>query len=157
MSDDLLTTETEESEGGDLQGFVIKGLLVALGLFALIVILILVLAPSETTVGRVAVVRDILMIVIGLEFFLIVLALAVLILQVTRLADLLQNEAKPILQDAKETLHTAKGTAQFVSQNVTRPIIRLTAFMVGVRTFFRELGGIRRAIRKNPERKESDE
>jgi uncharacterized membrane protein len=155
MSDDLLTTE-EEKDGGELQRFVIKGLLVGLGIFAVIVALILVLSPSEGFIEGVAVLRDILMIIIGLSMFLTVFGLAVLILQVTRLIELLQTEAKPILQDTKETLNTAKGTAKFVSQNVTRPLIRLTAFLIGVRTFIRELGGIRRAIRKNPEGK-SDE
>lgn len=156
MSDNLLTTE-EQSEKGDLKGFIIKGLLVALGVFTLIVVVILLLAPSNTAVETVAVIRDVLIIFLGLELFLIVLSLALLLLQVTRLADLLQTEAKPILQDTKETLNSAKGTVKFVGQNVTQPLIRLIAFMVGVKTFLRELGGIRRAIRKTPKGSTSDE
>jgi hypothetical protein len=156
MSDDLLTTE-EKNDEGDLKGFIIKGLLAALGLFTVIVALILIVTPSDTAVHQVAVLRDILVIFIGLELFLIVLSLGLLILQITRLVDLLQTEAKPILQDTKETLKTAKGTVNFVSQNVARPLIRVTAFLVGLKTFLRELGGIRRAIRKNPESKPSDE
>lgn len=156
MSDDLLKTE-EQTEDGNLKDFIIKGLLVALGLFTAIVIIILLLVPSDGAVQAVAVLRDVLIIFIGLELFLIVLSIAVLILQVVRLVDLLQTEAKPILQDTKETLNTAKGTAKFVSQNVTTPLIRFAAFMVGLKTFLSELGGIRRAVRKNPKGNPSDE
>lgn len=122
------------------------------GLIILLFILGLLLAlfsNVEATAPRVQIIRDIFLIIMGLEFILIILALAVLILQVARLINLLQNEIKPILENTQDTVNTAKGTVDFVSSNVTRPIVRASGFIAGTSVLIRELGGIRRAVRHN--------
>jgi len=80
--------------------------------------------------------------------FVPLIALTALVLQIARLAGMLQNEVKPILDDSKETAGIAKGTAQFVGGNVAGPLIRLKAFWAGLVAFMREILGIRRAIKK---------
>ena len=122
------------------------------GLIVLLFILGLLLAlfsNVDATAPRIQIVRDIFIIIMALEFILIVLALAVLILQVARLINLLQNEVKPILENTQDTVNSAKGTVEFVSSNVTRPIVKAGAFVAGTSVLIRELGGIRRAIRHN--------
>lgn len=94
--------------------------------------------------------RDLFIIVLSMVSILIVIALAVLIVQIAGLVNLLQTEIKPLLENVQDTLKTAKGTAQFVGQNVAEPLIKVGGFMAGLAVFTRELGGIRRAIRPQP-------
>jgi hypothetical protein len=132
------------------------------GLGGIIVLLFLIglglaiFSPAEVTAARIQIIRDIFIIIMALEFIVIILALAVLILQVARLINLLQNEVKPILENTQDTVNSAKGTVEFVSSNVTRPLIRAGGFIAGTSVFIRELGGIRRAVRPNG-RGKSDE
>lgn len=125
------------------------------GLIALLVLIFLVglgvalLGAPEATATRVGMIRDVFIIILALEFILVILALVVLTLQVTRLIVMLQNEIKPILTDTRETVGTTRSTATFVSKNVSRPVIEAGAFAAGAWTFVREVGGIRRAIRKS--------
>jgi hypothetical protein len=94
----------------------------------------------------------------ALEGVLIVLGLAVLVIQITRLVVMLQHSTRPVIENAQETIKIAQGTARFVSKNVARPVIGFHAFVSAVATFFRELGGIRRAIRPSrPSRSGGDQ
>ena len=108
----------------------------------------------QATAPRIQIIRDVFIIIMSLEFILIIGALAILILQVARIVNLLQNEVKPVLENAKETVNTAKGTVEFVGDNVSEPIVKTGAFLAGAGVFVREVGGIRRAIRRNGKRKE---
>ncbi len=129
---------------------IVAGLLGGLIILLFILGLLLALFSNvDATAPRVQIIRDIFIIIMALEFILIVLALAVLILQLARLINLLQNEIKPILENTQDTVNSAKGTVEFVSTNITRPIVRASGFMAGTSVLLRELGGIRRAIRHN--------
>lgn len=143
--------QVEEDENrSNLQRWLVIGA-GALGgaiLLILVIGLILALIDADYWAPRLSSIRDIFIIIVALEFILIIAALTVLILQVARLINLLQSEVKPILDNTKETVNTAKGTAQFVGKNVTSPLIRLSAFWTGFMVFLREWGGIRRAIRR---------
>lgn len=132
-------------------------MMAAAGLVAVIVlpfviglVIALLSTNPESTAETIGVIRDVVIIIMALEAILIILALTVLILQVTRLIVMIQNEITPIVTDTKETLNTAKGTAQFVGKNVSAPLIRFQAFFAGFVVFVRELAGIRRAVRRNP-------
>ena len=63
--------------------------------------------------------------------------------------NLIQTETKPILDDAAAAAKIAKGTAEFVGDNVAEPIIKTGSFFAGLGVFLREVGGIRRALRRN--------
>ena len=102
----------------------------------------------EITALRIQYIRNIFMVVIGLEGILIIGSIAVLIVQITRLINMLKRDVKPVLTTAQETVNTAKGTVEFVGDNTVRPIIRTSAFLSGVGVVLRDVGGIRRAIRK---------
>ncbi len=131
------------------------------GVFIVMVLVLLVgggislIGDPEVTAARIGMIRDIFIILLAMEFVLVIIALAILIMQVARLIVMLQNEIKPIMQDTRETVDTAKGTAQFVGQNVTRPVINTSAFLAGAFAFMREVGGIRRAIRHEPQQEEN--
>lgn len=123
------------------------GLLAALFVIGLLFALF---AEPTATAARFQIVRDVFMILITLQGILIIIALSLLVIQVARLVNLLQTETKPVLANAQEAVNTAKATTQFVSANVTQPIVQASTFMAGARVFLRDAGGIRRAIRRSP-------
>lgn len=94
-------------------------------------------------------IRDVFIIVLSMSFLMIVAALTVLIIQVASLANLLQTEIKPLLENLQATMNTVSGTARFVGANVAQPLIKAGGFMAGVAVFARELGGIRRALSRS--------
>ncbi len=67
------------------------------------------------------------------DVFIIVLALVILIIQLAKLINLLQNEVKPILDATTETVNTLKGTTSFLSENLVEPVIKLNGYMAGLK------------------------
>lgn len=121
------------------------------GIIVIIFVVGLLLAFTgelEITALRIQYIRNLFMIVIGLEGMLIIGAIAVLIVQITRLFNMVKRDVKPVLTTAQDTVNTAKGTAEFVGDNAVRPIIRASAFASGLGVVIRDVGGIRRAIRR---------
>jgi len=122
---------------GGLIGFIIIGLVIAvLGSFA----------DSAGVSNFFRTLRDFFIIVLALQGVLICVALVVLILQISALINLLSNEIQPIIDEARETLQTVRGTAEFTSKNIASPVIRTTSTLVGVRAFLVQLIGIKRNI-----------
>lgn len=85
-------------------------------------------------------VRDIFIIFMALEFLLIGVALIILIVQLANLINLLQNEVKPILESTNETANTLRGTAAFLSQNLSEPLIQLNSYIAALRRVIELLG-----------------
>jgi len=142
------------NEGGfNVQRIVVIAVAVLIGLFALLLALAVIGAVTnvEQFAPIVTVIRDIVIIFLALEGILIILALAVLIAQVARLVNLLQNEVGPVLQNTQETVEHAKGTVQFVGKNVSEPIIKANAFAAGMSTFLRETMKLRQALQPENE------
>lgn len=135
-------------------------IIAAAGLGGVIVLLFVIgllfalFSDVEATAPRIQIIRDVFIIIMSLEFILIIAALAVLILQIARIVNLLQSEVKPVIDNAKETVNTAKGTVEFVGSNVSEPVVKTSAFLAGAGVFVREAGGLRRAIRRNGKGKE---
>ena len=88
------------------------------------------------------------MISVFLEGTLIVIALTALVLQIARLVTILNNEINPVVTDAREAIRNLKGTTRFVGKNLVEPLVAFQAFFRGLMVFLREVGGIRRAIRR---------
>ena len=153
-----LPAPEEKSSGMDIKRMVVIGGAVLIGAIALVLILgVILAATNSTTVATIVqIVRDIVIILLALEGILIVLALAILILQVARLINLLQTEVKPVLDNAQETMKTAQGTMEFVTNNVAEPIIKASGFLAGASVVARNVFGIRRAIRRKPRSTELD-
>jgi hypothetical protein len=107
----------------------------------LVLVVILVLAGLavgtifllRSDVGTTSHIRDIFIIFMALESFIIGLALIVLIVQLATLINLLQNEIKPILNSTSETVNTLRGTATFLSNNLAEPVIKLNESVAVVR------------------------
>ena len=93
-------------------------------------------------------IRDIFIIILVLESFLIGAALIILIIQLALLSNLLQNEIRPILSSTKETIRTVKGTSQFISERAVKPIVSIGGLLAGGRKLFEIVGFIRKDNQK---------
>jgi hypothetical protein len=87
--------------------------------------------------------RDFFIVVLALQGILISIALVILIVQISALVNLLNNEIRPILEEAKDTIQTAKGTTKFVGDNVATPLIEARSAARGAMTFWRVLTDVR--------------
>jgi len=89
-------------------------------------------------------VRDIFIIVLAFESFVIGIALVILVIQLAQLTNLLQTEIKPIINDARETIDTVKGTTSFLSKRAVQPVIKANSYVAGARKIFEMLGIIKK-------------
>jgi len=115
---------------------VIVGVLLLLGLIGAVIYLLQPASPTDK-------IRDIFIIIVALESFVIGVALIVLIVQLASLINLLQNEVKPILHATSETVNTLRGTAEFLGENVVEPVIQLNGYLAGMYRML-ELMGIKK-------------
>lgn len=83
-------------------------------------------------------IRDVFLIFMALESLVIGVALVILMVQLAVLINMLQNEIKPILNSTNETVNTLRGTAAFISNNLSEPIIKLNEYLAA----FKRLGEI---------------
>jgi hypothetical protein len=104
--------------------------------FLLIITLITValLRQSAETTSKIA---DVFIIFMALESLVIGLVLVILIIQLARLINLLQNEIKPIVESTNETVSTLRGTTQFLSDNLSEPVIKINEYLAGLSEFFK--------------------
>lgn len=94
---------------------------------------------------------DITIIAIGILAFallLVVLALAVIIgLALRQLVilskNLMQDNVKPAMDSARDTVMTVKGTTAFVSETTVTPIFRVYGVVAGARRAVSVIAGIR--------------
>lgn len=85
-------------------------------------------------------VRDIVIIFMAVESLLIGLVLIVLVIQLARLATMLQNEVKPILDATNETLSTLRGTSNFLSNNLVNPVVKANSSIAAIKRAIELLG-----------------
>lgn len=107
-------------------GLVALGILLLAGAVAAVIFLLQPGAPTETL-------RDIFIIVLALEFMLIGFALIILLVQLARLINLLQNELRPILESTTEAANTLRGTASFLSRSLVGPVLKVNSTIAAVR------------------------
>ncbi len=98
-------------------------------LLAVLIAAVWFLMQPGTDTARV---RDIFIIFMALEMLFLGLTLIVLIVQLARLINLLQNEVKPILDSTHETASTLRGTAAFLSDNLAEPVIKLNEYVAAL-------------------------
>ncbi|MDX2140434.1 MAG: hypothetical protein SF123_20290 [Chloroflexota bacterium] len=151
MTDELETKEVKDGVSSWQRYAIIIAAVMVLVIVGIILIGVLLALGSRGTIEQFAswvqVIRDLFIIFLALQGVFIIIALTVLILQVARLINLLQNEVQPILKNTQETVKTATGTVQFVSENVTSPLVKISGFLAGTGVFLSNLGGIRKALR----------
>jgi hypothetical protein len=111
----------------------ILAVLLLVGAVAMVIWLIQPGAPTETL-------RDVFIILVAFEFMIVGVALVVLIIQLARLVNLLNNEVRPILDSASEAANTMRGTARFLSDKLVAPVVKANA---GAAAFRRALDMLR--------------
>ncbi len=92
--------------------------------------LVMLLRADAATTSEV---RDIFIIFMALESLVLGVALVILIVQLATLINLIQNDLKPILKSTNETVNTLRGTATFISNNITEPVIKLNEYLAGLK------------------------
>ena len=123
---------------------IIIGVIIILALIIGGVIGLLSIEPAET-----ARIRDIFIIFMALQTLLTGFVLVILIIQLSRLINLLQNEIKPILDSTNETVSHLRGTTLFLSNNLVQPVIKLNEYLAGITQLMQVIG----LVRKSPKSK----
>lgn len=131
ISVDAAALEEPKNQKGVIIGLSIGALVIVGGLIAFAVFLLT--GNANTT----AVIRDVFIIFMALESLVIGLVLIVLVFQLARLTNLLQNEIKPILDSTNETVSTLRGTTKFLSDNLAEPVIKLNEYLAGLQSFLK--------------------
>jgi len=115
---------------------------------AVIILLVLIIATTmfllQPTTNT-AKIRDVFIIFMALQSILTGMTLVVLMIQLARLTNLLQNEIKPILDSTNETLNNLRGTTNFLSDNLVEPVIKLNEYTAGLSQFMVALGLVKRS------------
>lgn len=109
-------------------------------ILALLVIGLVFLLHPNTPELYIARIRDVFIIIMALESLIIGLILFVLIFQIARLINLIQNEVKPILDSTNDTVSNLRGTTMFLSENLVEPVIKLNEYFAGLTRLISLLG-----------------
>ncbi len=120
---------------------VITATITVVVLLALVIGSVVFLLQPGTPTDKI---RDIFIIFMAVESLLIGLALVVLIVQLAQLINLLQNEIKPIIHSTNETVNTLRGTAVFLSDNLTEPVMKINEFLAAFKQLSEILGFTKR-------------
>jgi amino acid permease len=116
--------------------YIIIGSLIILVILALIVLATMYMVNPDNS-ARTEQIRDVFIIFLALESLIIGVALVVLIVQLSTLINLLQNEIRPIINSTNETVNTLKGTAKFISDNLAEPVIKINQYTAMIRSIFK--------------------
>jgi len=100
------------------QRMIIAGGIALLILFIAAIVL-MAFFPATTVI-----IRDIAIVLVAVETFLMGLAVIILIFQVQSLIQVLRDEVQPLLRSVNDTASTVRGTTEFMSQNVVSPFIK---------------------------------
>jgi hypothetical protein len=78
-------------------------------------------------------IRDVAIILLAIQSLVIGVLLIILLLQMRSLIRLLQEQVRPILSSAQETIGTVRGTTTIVSDYVVSPVARVASVVAGMR------------------------
>ena len=106
---------------------IVLGVVILIGLIVLAIIY-LTKNPAITTN-----VRDIFIILLAFESFVIGLALIILVIQIASLINFIQNEVRPIVVDTQDSINQIKGTSEFLSKRFVNPVIKINSYFAGLR------------------------
>lgn len=121
---------------------IIVGVLLTLALVALAVWLAV---NAQTAAPSVQVVRDILITIMALEMIVVGMAVIVLLVQVARFINLINNEFQPLITSTSDTINAVKGTAVFLGKNLADPVINVQSTLRGVAKVAKDVEAIRAA------------
>jgi hypothetical protein len=129
-----LTPEQKRTIIGVIIAFVI--------LVALVIVSVIYLLQPATDTAKI---RDVFIIFMALQSMLTGITLVILMIQLARLINLLQNEIKPILDSTNETVSNLRGTTTFLSDNLVEPVIKLNEYLAGFSQLLLALGLVRKS------------
>ncbi len=136
---------TEIELGQPEQKPLIKPLYVVLGVLGTLIIsglfIWLFIWLANTGPGTIESIRDLFIIFLALESCLFGIVLMILLVMVIRLVNVLEFEIKPILNKTNDTIGTIRGTTTFVSDNVVKPVTRISSQAAGFSRALRVLFG----------------
>ena len=89
-------------------------------------------------------------IVLALTSIVVGVLMVLLILEIRNLVTTLRQDVQPILNSVNETATTVKGTTNFVSEQVVRPIAGAVGTAVGARQAFAVLMGREPTTKQRP-------
>lgn len=93
----------------------------------------------------VAFIRDLLIIIAAVLTIGLLVILILLALRIRSLVEAVPNRVGPVITTAEQTVATVRGTSDFVSTTLVRPVIRALAIASAVERFFQVLFGTRRS------------
>ena len=92
------------------------------------------------------VVRDIVIIFLGISSFFILICLVIMIVMLTYLilktndlVQLLDREVRPLLYNIQETTNTVRGTTTFLGDKAVQPVIATVSSIAAVKAIFKSL------------------
>ena len=128
---------TQQAAKSEQQRFMIVAIIfVVIILVGIIASIYFLVQPTTDT----AKIRDVFIIFMAIESLLIGFALVILMIQLARLINLMQNEIKPILNSTQDTLGHLRGTTVFLSNNLVEPVLKLNEYLAGFTQFFQVIG-----------------
>jgi uncharacterized membrane protein len=125
-----------------------NGLIIAIVIFVVLLLftvggIYFLLQPTTNT----AKIRDVFIIFMAIQSLLTGLTLVVLMVQLSRLINLLNNEIKPILDSTNTTISSLRGTTIFLRDNLVEPVIKLNEYFAGFSQLMTVVGLGRKARR----------
>jgi hypothetical protein len=123
---------TTQQRAAAIGGIIVLLLLIAGSVFAVIAML---QNPEGTET-----IRDVVIIFVAVEALIIGVVLVLLIVQLARLTALIQNEVTPILKSTNETINTLRGTSEFLSDNMVKPVMKANSTAAALRKVLSLLG-----------------
>ena len=112
-----------------------KKIIIGLSIFLIILLASLVfsiwylLQDAERT----ELIKNVITSILGVELLVIGISTVILIIQFSKLINLMKNEVKPVLDAANETMNTVRGTAAFMSDQMVEPVIKINSAYAGIR------------------------
>lgn len=148
----VTTPDETAAEDKPKSSKMMRWMMIAFGVPGVVIIILLLIAilgafaDSAGVANFFAILRDFFIVVLALQGILISVALVILVSQLATMISLFSNMAEPIAEELEETVHTVRGTAQFVGKNVVTPAISLLSVAAGVWTFITSVLNIRRLV-----------
>ncbi len=105
-------------------------ILIAVALLIILIVSFVLLMNANAR--SVAQLRDVLIIFLAIQSLFMGFVMVVLIIQLSRLINLLNNEIRPILESTNETVNNLRGTTTFLSNNLVEPVIRMNEYLAGL-------------------------
>lgn len=126
----------DQDPNEDSKKYLAIAIIIGIIIIALVVVATIFLIKPENS-AMTEQLRDVFIIFMALTSLVLGIALVILIIQLSVLINLLQNEIRPILDSTTETVNTLKGTTQFISNNITEPVIKLNQYLAMLKKLIR--------------------